>query len=216
MHSTKTEILALLKRSDGATVDELSTTLGLASMTVRQHLTALERDTLVRAEEVRRPMGRPHFRYRLTDSGHREVAEGHDRLVGLLVEQAGETDAAATPDERRRALFRRAAAALAARHQAELTGQNGDRVERAVTVLRQYGGFPEWHEAGGQIEVRDFGCVFRTYVGKNGACEWHQTFLTAVFGVPAYRGAPPGDGCADCCCYIIQVGAEAPAETRGT
>ena len=44
MHSTKNEILALLKRSDGASVEELSTALGFASMTVRQHLTALERD----------------------------------------------------------------------------------------------------------------------------------------------------------------------------
>jgi len=36
MHSTKTEILTLLKRSDGATVDDLSTSIGLASMTVRR------------------------------------------------------------------------------------------------------------------------------------------------------------------------------------
>ena len=106
MHATKTEILARLKRTDNASVDELSSALGLAPMTVRQHLTALERDALVHAEEVRRPAGRPQFRYSLTDEGHRAVAEGYDRLVALLIEQAGALDplelVGATPDGRRR------------------------------------------------------------------------------------------------------------------
>ena len=63
MHNTKTEILALLKRSDGATVDDIATSLSLASMTVRQHLTALQRDALIQAQEVRRATGRPHYLY---------------------------------------------------------------------------------------------------------------------------------------------------------
>ena len=89
MHSTKTDILALLKRNDGATVDEISSALGLAPMTVRQHLTALERDALVSGQEVRRPTGRPHFRFRLTEDGHRRVSDGYDRLLALLVTAAG-------------------------------------------------------------------------------------------------------------------------------
>jgi len=59
MHSTKTEILAHLKRNDGSTVDGIASSLNLAPMTVRQHLMALERDGMVRAEEVRRFVGRP-------------------------------------------------------------------------------------------------------------------------------------------------------------
>ena len=59
MHSTKTEILAHLKRNDGSTVDGIASSLNLAPMTVRQHLMALERDGAVRSEEVRRATGRP-------------------------------------------------------------------------------------------------------------------------------------------------------------
>ncbi|MBI4299956.1 MAG: DeoR family transcriptional regulator, partial [Chloroflexi bacterium] len=45
MQSTRGHIVELLKRHGGATVDELSKVLGLASMTIRQHLAILERDS---------------------------------------------------------------------------------------------------------------------------------------------------------------------------
>src|SRR5579859_6372492 len=53
MHSTKSQILAALKRQGGCSVDELAVTLGLAPMTVRQHLATLERDALVGSTEER-------------------------------------------------------------------------------------------------------------------------------------------------------------------
>jgi len=61
MQSTKEHILAHLKRTGGSTVEGLAVQFGLARMTVRQHLAALERDGLVRSREERRPRGRPHL-----------------------------------------------------------------------------------------------------------------------------------------------------------
>ena len=214
MRSTKTEILALLKRSDGATVDDLTSALGLASMTVRQHLTALERDALVRSEEVRRPTGRPHFRYSLTDNGHRSMAEGHDRLVALLVEQAGGLDpiglAGASADERRRTLFRLAAESLAGRYREQFQFGESEGIATAiVSILREYGGFAEWHHHDEGIEIRDFSCVFRSTVGRDGICEWHETFLRSVLGRPVRVAPPPATGCADCCGYIIAMTVDA-------
>ena len=204
MRSTKTEILALLKRSDGASVDEISTTLGLASMTVRQHLTALERDDLVRGQEFRRPTGRPHFRFRLTDNGHRSISAGYDRLLGLLVGAVGEMDGAA-PDGVRRALFRRAANALAAQHRLEFDALAGaERMERAVAVLRAHGGFAEYHVIEGAFEIRDFNCVFRSTVARDGPCEWHEPFLRAALGDGVEAAPEPGDPCAACCRYVVR------------
>jgi predicted ArsR family transcriptional regulator len=207
MHSTKTEILALLKRSDGASVDEISSALGLASMTVRQHLTALERDGLARGEEVRRPMGRPHFRFRLTEDGHRRVADGYDRLLGLLVAAAGDLDGA-SPDGVRRALFRTAAESLAARHRAEFDSlPAAPRLERVVAVLRAHGGFAEYHQHADAFEVRDFNCVFRSTVAGDGPCEWHEPFLRAALGECVEAAPEPGDPCAACCRYVVPAAA---------
>ncbi|MHB8375518.1 MAG: helix-turn-helix transcriptional regulator [Dehalococcoidia bacterium] len=212
MHSTKTEILALLKRSDGATVDEIASSLGLASMTVRQHLTALERDTLVRANEVRRATGRPHYRYSLTDGGHRRVAQGYDRLVALLIEAAGVPAAldAATPDERRGRLFRAAALALAEKHRGDVLMLTGSqRIARAVEILQAHGGFAEWHELAGAWEVRDFSCIYRTSVDGCGPCQWHEPFLAALLG-DGVESAPPSGDCAACCRYLIPTPAGRP------
>ena len=50
MNDTKGEILALLKRTGGHSVNELASTLTLAPITIRQHLTRLERDGLLLSE----------------------------------------------------------------------------------------------------------------------------------------------------------------------
>jgi predicted ArsR family transcriptional regulator len=207
MHSTKTEILALLKRSDGAAVDEIASSLGLASMTVRQHLTALERDALVSASEVRRATGRPHYRYALTEDGHRQVAQGYDRMVALIVEAAG-TDGAsagATADERRAHLFRTAALSLAERHRGEVASLAGERrATRIVEILQAHGGFADWQARDEGFEVRDFSCIYRTHVDGCGPCQWHEPFLSALLGEPV-APAPETDDCAACCRYLISI-----------
>lgn len=216
MHSTKSEILALLKRSDGASVDEISSSVGLASMTVRQHLIALERDDLVRAAEVRRATGRPHFRYSLTENGHRSISQGYDRLVALLVgamPSNGDAEGAGGSRAVRRELFRRAARSLAAQHRGAIDITDGkERVELAVAILRAHGGFAEYHERDGAFELRDFSCVFRSLLGSLGPCEWHEPFLRAVFGEDIEPAPEPGDGCAACCRYILPLRATATAK----
>lgn len=219
MHSTKTEILALLKRNDGSTVDELASSLGLAPMTVRQHLTALERDLLVRAEEVRRQTGRPHHLYRLTVDGHRSCSDGHDRMLALLVEQVGSLEPAdvadIAPGARRARLFHNAAISLAERHGPDVRALTGvDRIAKAVAILRAHGGFAEWHDLGEAWEVRDFACVYRAVVGGGGACDWHETFLSSLLNVPIEIAESP-TACADCCRYLIPMMAPVPGAARG-
>ncbi len=215
MHSTKTEILALLKRSDGAAVDEIATSLSLAPMTVRQHLTALERDALVSASEVRRPTGRPHYRYALTDEGHRHVAHGYDRLVALIVEAAGVdvASAGATGDERRALLFRTAALSLAKRHAGEMRALAASaRPGRVAGILRAHGGFAEWHEREGGFEIRDFSCVYRAHVDGGGPCHWHEPLLEALLGARV-EAMPDGDDCGACCRYLIVTAGAAPSNS---
>lgn len=208
MHSTKTEILSLLKRNDGSSVEDLASSLQLAPMTIRQHLTALERDALVESTEVRRSTGRPHYHYRLTGDGHRQLSGGQDRMLALLVDQAGALDTAdldaATPELRRTRLFRRAALALAERHAGEVQRLAGsERLDRITLILRDHGGFADWHALDGGFELRDFNCVFRATVAASGPCAWHDTFLGEVLN-EAIEAVGEPDGCAACCRYIIR------------
>lgn len=219
MHSTKHEILTLLKRNDGSTVDELASSLEFAPMTVRQHLITLERDGLVRTEEVRRATGRPHYRYRLTNEGHRRIADGHDRVLALFVEQAGLLEpadiAGFAPEDRRRRLFVRAATSLAERYRRDVHGLSGGaQADRIVSILQSHGGFADWIEAGDAYELRDFSCVYRDTIGGDGPCVWHETFLSGVIDAEIRVADGPAN-CAVCCRYIISSGASAAAVDRG-
>ena len=69
MEGTRLGILTLLQHQT-ATVDQLSTKLGLASPTVRRHLDILQRDRFVTFQAVRRKQGRPEHAYSLTEEGH--------------------------------------------------------------------------------------------------------------------------------------------------
>jgi predicted ArsR family transcriptional regulator len=175
-------------------------------MTVRQHLTALERDGVVRAAEVRRPTGRPHFQYRLTEDGHRRLCDGYDRLVGLLVEQVGVIEPNGHgPSGRREALFRSAALTLAERLAPELRSLPlAAQIDRVVEELSRHGGFAEHHESGGVVEIRDFGCVYRELVTRAGACVWHETFLSAALNAEVASAEEPAE-CAVCCRFTIRL-----------
>src|SRR3990172_13195220 len=105
MQTTKQQLLALLKRTGGVTVEEAAGTLAIASMTARQHLIGLEKDGLVTVDKVKRSMGRPHYLYTLTLKGEELFPRRYDLLAQALLDEAAQLPPAdldgLTPDEPR-------------------------------------------------------------------------------------------------------------------
>ena len=56
---TRGEIISLLKKSNGMTVGQMAEALDLHSMTVRQHLSVLERDGYIDHDQEKIGRGRP-------------------------------------------------------------------------------------------------------------------------------------------------------------
>jgi predicted ArsR family transcriptional regulator len=84
--STRRQILDLLKRRGGMTAKELGEALGITSMAVRRHLSALERDDLIAATTVRRPMGRPTYVYALTPSADDLFPKNYPQMLLSVLE----------------------------------------------------------------------------------------------------------------------------------
>jgi len=83
--SSKDQILTNLKINSGLTVDELAGILDITPMGVRQHLALMEREELVRKEKNRRPVGRPNFKYSLTEKAEDLFPKSYDDFVtGIL------------------------------------------------------------------------------------------------------------------------------------
>src|SRR3990172_4966770 len=179
MRTTKSEILAHLKRSGGSSVEELATSLELARMTVRQHLATLERDALVSSREVRRATGRPHYVFSLTDRGEEMFPKRYDRLAGLILEEVSLLDGAEisglTPAQKRRLLFDRKVGGMHSQYEAKVGGKAlKERVEGVAQILDEEGGFAEWRPVNGGFEIADYNCVYRRVVDSHDdLCDWH-------------------------------------------
>ena len=213
MNDTKGEILALLKRTGGHSVNELASTLALAPITIRQHLTRLERDGLLLSESKTNGTGRPHYVFRLSAKAHAEAFPYRsDRLVELLIKEIGYLDASELQglSERQRTLLllKRLAECLANEYAAVIQGWPlQERVVFVTEVMQSDGGFAEWEKTERGFEIRDFNCLFHRLLDGD-VCEWHSTFLKSVLG--EYLQVEPFTTDENCCSYEIEI--RRPAE----
>jgi predicted ArsR family transcriptional regulator len=216
MVSTKAEILALLKRNGGHSISELAGALHLATITVRQHVTHLERDGLI-VREHRQPGTRGQHVFRLTAKAHAAAfPRRSDRLVELLVREIGFLDGQELTglDSREKTLLivRRLAQRVAEEYAPLLQGWPlQERVVFVTEVMHADGGFAEWATTGkGAFEIRDFNCLFHRLLEQEAAgdvCEWHRSFLSNVLGADV-RVNPCPDASTRCCRYIIELARE--------
>src|SRR5690606_7396901 len=68
MSSTREQILNLTRSRAQATTAELAEYLAISPVSVRHHLSTLMAEGLVRSQEVRHGVGRPHLAYSLTEA----------------------------------------------------------------------------------------------------------------------------------------------------
>jgi predicted ArsR family transcriptional regulator len=209
--STKTEILTLLKRNGGHSVAELAAELKLAPMTVRQHLTRLERDGLVLTGQCAGLSGRPHYVFRLTAKAHAAAfPKRTDRLVELLVREIGSLEGweleGLSGQEKSRLVLERVAQRLAAEY-APLLGAwpLQERVAFVTEVMHAEGGLAEWNKTDAGYEIRDFNCPFHRLLDgdqQTDVCEWHRCFLTHTLAADV-RAAPCSDTVEQCCRFVV-------------
>ncbi|HEY8489876.1 MAG TPA: winged helix-turn-helix transcriptional regulator [Dehalococcoidia bacterium] len=210
MQTTKSQILEVLKRTGGSTVDELAQRLGLAPMTIRQHLTTLERDELVYASEVRRPTGRPHYVYRLTEKGDETFPRRYDRLATLLLQEVGGLDPreieGRTAEEKTALVFEKVADRLAQQYAARLAGKSlEEKVAEVAAILHTEGGFADWARTERGFEIRDYNCVYRRVAATSGqVCQWHVRLLSRLLGTGVRCDERLSAG-GECCRFVIEV-----------
>jgi DeoR family transcriptional regulator, suf operon transcriptional repressor len=210
MQTTKGQILVLLKRRARHTVDGLADELGLAPMTVRQHLTSLERDGFVAAQTERQPKGRPHYVYSLTPKGEDTFPKRYDRLAAEMLDEFGHLDPndlnGLNPSQRKEMLLDRIADRIVVQHAARLNGiPPEERVREVAAILQEESGFVEWSKTEDGYEIFDYNCIYRGLVdSETGACSWHRRILDNLLAMP-----PAADGVrvpnGNCCHYAVSV-----------
>jgi predicted ArsR family transcriptional regulator len=217
MQTTKENILAHLKRSGGGTIDSISRELGLARMTIRQHLATLERDHLVVSRQERGRTGRPHLVYQLSDGGEERFPRRYERLAELALEEVAFLDsdeiAGLGPDDKKRLLLMKMAERVYRENEEKVREKPlAERVEIVTDILREEGGFAEWTPAAQGYEIADHNCVYRRVVASHPElCEWHMSLLGRLLGKDVECSEFMSQG-AEACRFVVREDASTPAQ----
>ncbi|HET8522517.1 MAG TPA: ArsR family transcriptional regulator [Thermomicrobiales bacterium] len=188
--STRGQVAALLRRGS-QTVDELAGALGLTDNAIRAHLTALERDGLVKQGEPRRGGGKPAFTYELTAEAERLFPKAYGLLLTQLLKTLAERLPPAALDDVLRAVGHEVAA-----DQRIGNGDLRDRVEQARTLLTNLGGVVDVEESADGFVLQGASCPLCAAVeGSPEACLIAEALLADVIGVEVCQacdlGPPP-------------------------
>lgn len=208
MQRTRWEIVRVLKRRGAATVDELARSVGFKPITVRAHLQVLRREQLVKVEEVRGRVGRPHHRYSLTDRAERLFTHHYHTLANdlltVLADVAGE--------EQRDAICDRVADRMALPHLDRLADRPiSERVTETVRILGETGILADSEPIDGGYLIREYTCPYYEVAQEHRCiCRLDRRYLSNLAGAPIQQLTHLLNG-GTCCAFLVPE----PSSPRG-
>ena len=201
MKSTRDRILQTLLRQPRRTINELAEAVGINPISVRHHLTNLQVEALVSAEEERHGVGRPRLVYFLTESGMERFPTRYLRLTTRLLAQMKES----MPQPMVSKLFAEMADGLAQEYADQMKGLSmEERLNLAQSLLTEEGFNIEWEKDGGQYRINEITCPY-LQIGQNHpeVCTVDQTLISKMLSVPAEKVQCILSGDAKCT-YLVQ------------
>jgi predicted ArsR family transcriptional regulator len=201
MKSTRDKILQTLLRRPRATINELAEAVGINPISVRHHLTNLQMEGLIAAEEERHGVGRPRLTYVLTEEGMERFPTRYLRLTTRLLSQMKEK----LPQPMVGELFKQVATDLASEHEEQLRGLSvEERINILQDLLADEGFVVEWEKKGSEYLIHEITCPY-LQVGQNHPeiCTVDQTLISKMLAVPANKIQCILSGAAHCT-YVVQ------------
>ena len=212
MQATRQQIIDYLRRQGRATVKDLDSYLSLTSTGVRQHLTVLEREGLVEAQEERGRVGRPALVYRLTEQGDALYPKSYDELSNVLLEEVREL----AGGQALQTLLRRVATRFADPYRERLENLSvSERVYEASRIIGERGCLSDCVQDGDDWLIRQYTCPFPKVAGKNSCvCSLDVEFIRQLVGADARLTTSLLRGDRACTYRIRQVDQPAAAAGR--
>jgi DeoR family transcriptional regulator, suf operon transcriptional repressor len=185
MKSTRDRILQTLLNHPRSTINELAEAVGINAISVRHHLTSLQADSLVAAEEERHGVGRPRLVYFLTEKGLERFPTRYLRLTNRLLDQLKET----MPQPTVNGLFVQMATNLAARYAYKSESlSTEEKLNLIKELLAQEGFSVEWEKLGDKYHIHEITCPYY-HIGQSHpeVCSIDQTVISKVLSLPAEK-----------------------------
>lgn len=200
MKSTRDRILFTLLRHPRSTTNELADAVGINPISVRHHLTNLQIEALVTAEEERHGVGRPRLVYYLTENGLEKFPTRYLRLTTRILTQMKDKFPQPVVSE----MFKELATSIANEHAENLKDLKVDeRLEMMKDLLADEGFVVEWEKQGSQVLIHEITCPY-LQVGHSHpeVCTVDQTLISKMLAVPANKIECILTG-SDQCTYVV-------------
>ena len=200
MKSTRDRILETLLHQPRASINKLAEAVGINPISVRHHLTNLQMEGLVDAQEERHGVGRPRLVYVLTEEGMERFPTRYMRLTTRLLAQMKES----MPQPMVSKLFTQVAEDLAAEYTEQLKGMSmEERLETVKTLLAEEGFTVEWEKIEDGYRIHEITCPY-LQIGQNHpeVCTVDQTLISRMLAVPANKVECILSGSAHCT-YVV-------------
>jgi predicted ArsR family transcriptional regulator len=199
LKGTREQIVALLRRK-ALTTKEIAAQLGLTHNAVRSHLTALQRDGIVRQGSMRPSASRPAVLYELLPEAEAVFSRAYIPFVAQLVQVLQQRLPEGELEDVMRTVGRRLGAEWP-----RLRGPLDHRVEEASRLLEELGAMNEVERLNAGFVIRGHGCLLAAAVhGRPEVCRAMESLLTELLEVSVReccdRTARPR------CCFAIAEG----------
>jgi DeoR family suf operon transcriptional repressor len=201
MSSTRDKILLTLLKQPRRTIIELAKAVDINPISVRHHLTNLQMEGIVDAEEERHGVGRPRLVYALTDAGMEKFPTRYLRLTTRLLAQMKES----MPEPVVSKLFSQIAETLADEYADQMQNMNmEERLDFVKEMLSQEGFTVEWEKKDGQYQIHEISCpYYQIGVAHPEICTVDQALISKMLAVPANKVECILNGDAHCT-YVVQ------------
>lgn len=201
MKSTRDRILQSLLGQPKMTINALAEAVGINPISVRHHLTNLQVEGLIAAEEERHGVGRPHLVYRLTEDGLEKFPTRYLRLTTRLLQQLKDT----MPKPVVAKLFNEIAEGIAQDYAGQMQGLSmEERLDFVKSLLGEEGFTVEWEKDGSQYKIHEISCpYYQIGITHPEVCTVDQTIISKMLAVPAEKVQCILDGSAHCT-YVVQ------------
>jgi predicted ArsR family transcriptional regulator len=201
MKSTRDRILQTILRHPRLSTIELAEAVGINPISVRHHLTNLQDESLVTADEERHGVGRPRLVYYLTENGLEKFPTRYLRLTTRILTQMKDKFSQPMVSE----MFKELAASIASEHADELKGLKiEERLEVMKELLAEEGFVVEWEKQGSQYLIHEITCPY-LQIGQSHpeVCTVDQTLISTILALPANKIQCILSG-ANHCTYVVQ------------
>jgi len=203
MSSTHDEILRAIKAQGRATIAELAARTHITSVSVRHHLSNLQAEGLVKSQEVRQGVGRPHLVYSLSEAGQERFPARYLRLSERLLDQLKTSLPPAALEE----MFTHMAEGMVAEYAARLEGKTlEEKMALLMELLGTEGFLAKWNRTGETISLTEYSCPYLRIGQRHPeVCAIDQTVIQQLLNASVEKTTCVLDG-ADRCVFVISPG----------